>query len=90
MTICDLINGLRHTADDHPCCRETLLEATRAIERGEYAVRLLTRWHEWARAHGHDNGIMDDTRAFLQPNVVMSQPAPKAKPEAGPSENCDI
>lgn len=24
MTINDLINGLKHAADDHPCCRETI------------------------------------------------------------------
>lgn len=31
----------------------------------EYTKELLRRWHEWARAHGHDIGILEDTRAFL-------------------------
>lgn len=30
-----------------------------------HAVELLRRWAEWARAHGHDNGIWWETRDFL-------------------------
>ena len=34
------------------------------------ARNLLVRWADWARAHGHDVGMLDDTRAFLSlPNV---------------------
>lgn len=32
---------------------------------GSHAVELLKRWADWARAHGHDNGIWYDTREFL-------------------------
>lgn len=31
-----------------------------------HAVELLKRWADWARAHGHDNGIWYDTRDFLE------------------------
>lgn len=31
----DLINGLRHMADDHPCCRETLQLTIDTIEKLE-------------------------------------------------------
>ena len=33
----------------------------------DHARQLLRRWCDWARAHGHDTGILDDTRAFLFP-----------------------
>jgi DNA-directed RNA polymerase subunit RPC12/RpoP len=32
MTTEDLINGLKHTADDHPCCRGTMEAATATIK----------------------------------------------------------
>lgn len=32
----------------------------------QHAKELLRRWREWARAHGHDIGILDDTRAFFK------------------------
>lgn len=33
--------------------------------RGLAAEKLLVRWADWARAHGYDVGMLDDTRAFL-------------------------
>ena len=56
----------------------TLSDLTREFEqrmaniywRGIAAEKLLARWAEWARAHGHDVGMLDDTRAFLSlPNA---------------------
>jgi hypothetical protein len=38
MTLDDLTNGLKHIADDHPCCRDTILEAVRRL--GQYATAL--------------------------------------------------
>lgn len=38
----DLINGLRHMADDHPCCRETLqltIDTIEELERDNAALR---------------------------------------------------
>jgi hypothetical protein len=35
MTTEDLINGLKHTADDHPCCRETIEATIQKIEELE-------------------------------------------------------
>ena len=38
----DLINGLRHMADDHPCCRETLqltIDTIEVLERENAALR---------------------------------------------------
>ena len=37
------------------------------VRKAEYdhARELLRRWVDWARAHGHDVGMLDDTRAFL-------------------------
>jgi len=32
MTTADIINGLKHTADDHPCCRATMEEAISKLE----------------------------------------------------------
>lgn len=45
--------------------REWEAKLSRLYLNHEHAKRLLLRWHEWARAHGHDIGILDDTRAFL-------------------------
>ena len=42
----DLINGLRHMADDHPCCRETLqltIDTIEVLERENAALRSLLR-----------------------------------------------
>ena len=40
------------------------------VAKREAATILLMRWAEWARAHNHDVGMLDDTRAFLSlPNV---------------------
>ena len=33
---------------------------------GNHALELLKRWIEWARAHGHENGILDDSREFMK------------------------
>ena len=38
----DLMNGLRHMADDHPCCRETLrltIDTIEELERENAALR---------------------------------------------------
>ena len=45
--------------------REWEVKLTKFYLDHEHAKGLLRRWHEWARAHGHDTGILDDTRAFL-------------------------
>lgn len=46
--------------------RQLKKDAAKLIPPSEsHAVELLRRWADWARAHGHDNGIWDDTRAFL-------------------------
>lgn len=39
-----------------------------------HARELLTRWADWARAHGHDVGMLDDTRAFLSAANAQSEP----------------
>jgi hypothetical protein len=54
--------------------RELEKEAKKLTPPSEsHAVELLRRWADWARAHGHDHGIWDDTRSFL-PNVKMREP----------------
>ena len=45
--------------------REWEAKLTKLYLDHEHAKGLLRRWHEWARAHGHDTGILDDTRTFL-------------------------
>jgi hypothetical protein len=43
------------------------------------ATGLLSRWMEWARAHGHLEhaaGIVADTRAILS-NAVITESSPK-------------
>lgn len=35
------------------------------LEIVEQQQELLSRWAEWARAHGHTNGIFDDTKEAL-------------------------
>ena len=45
--------------------REWEAKLTKLYLDHEHAKGLLRRWHEWARAHGQDTGILDDTRAFL-------------------------
>jgi len=47
----DLVNGLKHTADDHPCCRGTIEMAIKAIEGKQppldlQAVCDTCRWNE--------------------------------------------
>jgi hypothetical protein len=50
---------------DDAMIREWEAKLSRLYLDHEHAKRLLRRWHDWARAHGHDIGILDDTRAFL-------------------------
>ena len=35
-TVADICNGLRHAADDHPCCRRVLLAAAEMLEGGSW------------------------------------------------------
>lgn len=39
----DLINALKHVADDHPCCAGTLLEAADRLKTLD-SFELATRW----------------------------------------------
>lgn len=39
----DLINALKHVADDHPCCAGTLLEAADRLKTLD-SFKLATRW----------------------------------------------
>ena len=41
-------------------------ELERVRTSHEHARQLLLRWRDWARAHGYDIGILDDTRTFLR------------------------
>jgi predicted butyrate kinase (DUF1464 family) len=47
----------------------------------EHAVSLLCRWSEWARMHGHDIGIADDTRDLLRTIAQMSARRAKGGPD---------
>ena len=55
----DLINGLRHMADDHPCCRETLqltIDTIEVLERENAALREKNaEWREMIREAVFDN-----------------------------------
>lgn len=50
---------------DDSMYREWEAKLTKLYLNHEAAKILLHRWHEWARAHGHEIGVLDDTRAFL-------------------------
>jgi hypothetical protein len=50
---------------DDSIYREWEAKLTKLYLDHEHAKKLLGRWTEWARAHGYDVGILDDTRAFL-------------------------
>lgn len=41
----DLENGLRHAADDHPCCKETLTNAADALNRLQRLEKQLNHAH---------------------------------------------
>ena len=56
-----------HETAMHSAARILADELERVQASDDHARQLLHRWHEWARAHGHDIGILDDTRAFLFP-----------------------
>lgn len=43
MTNDELINALKHLADDHPCCSGTLLEAAERLKTLD-SFELATRW----------------------------------------------
>ena len=43
MTNEELINGLKHIADDHPCCADTILEAAERLKTLD-SFELATRW----------------------------------------------
>ena len=53
MTTDDIINGLKHTADDHPCCRETMEATVKELEhlqrRSDFSYVDLELWERWAR-----------------------------------------
>ena len=50
------------------------------------ADALLKRWAEWATSHGHDIGILDDTRDYLMPiqSVPNAQTLPTSPSDAQP------
>ena len=40
----DLINGMKHMADDHPCCAQTIKTAIGRIEKLENAMKVISIW----------------------------------------------
>jgi hypothetical protein len=46
MTTDDIINGLKHTADDHPCCRGTIDATIAEIESLDRENARLRKWIE--------------------------------------------
>lgn len=81
MSDTELVNGLRHMADDHPCCEATILHAIdklQQLERENAALRtVLKRWlkvaddcHQEQQEVGYSEynitvGLVCDTRALL-------------------------
>ena len=73
----DLINGLRHMADDHPCCRETLqltIDTIEVLERENTSLRCLAIEQQKAikrllctmKAARHVEGQLKDENATLR------------------------
>ena len=40
----DLINGMKHMADDHPCCSQAIKAAIDRIEELENAMKVISIW----------------------------------------------
>lgn len=40
----DLINGMKHMADDHTCCAQTIKAAIGRIEELENAMKIISIW----------------------------------------------
>jgi hypothetical protein len=63
MTTDELINGLKHMADDHPCCRETI---TVAIAKIEVETATAKRWEETAWAISREKERIENENARLR------------------------
>jgi len=56
MTTADIINGLKHVADDHACCRGTIEEAIAEIENFERENVRLRGWIDGLDMLAANNG----------------------------------
>jgi hypothetical protein len=98
MTTEDLTNGLRHTADDHPCCRGTIAAAIAEIESLERENASLREASIPAEVVGFDSsdktvtlqfGKMPDVKIFEQWFIFVKQPDHGCSPEASATNKKD-
>jgi hypothetical protein len=57
MTTDDMINGLKHTADDHPCCRGTIDATIAKIESLDRENARLREWIDGLDMLAANNGV---------------------------------
>lgn len=77
-TVDDAVNGLKHLADDHPCCREFAYATAHKLEELQEACRIAlwmrdkiaekSRW-------GHGFEEWEDIERAITPNNKLSDPA---------------
>jgi hypothetical protein len=81
MTTEDLINGLKHTADDHPCCRETMECTIKELEllqkRSDFSYVDLELWERWAREVCEDFKIPYDNHPIGLRCAIVTRMAGK-------------
>lgn len=78
----DLVNGLRHMADDHPCCAATIAQAIAEIERLRARLSATRKQLRAANKGAERNAIVAQllaSRAALRPNVA-DQPTARTEP----------